>query len=93
MSEERRVADFYPDFRNAEKWKAWDGSENAETWAQLLDFRERCILETVSRVAEHCHDRGDIAGVVAALWNINRDEVVKITERGSGPEKGVRRMS
>ena len=89
MSEERMVSPaFYPNFANAEKWNAWDGSEDAQTWAQLLNFRESCILETISRVAEHCHHRGDIAGVVAALWNIDREEVVKITKKGSGSEKG-----
>ena len=94
MSEERMVPEGYPNFANAENWKVWDGSKDAQTWAQLLDFRESCILQTISRVAEHCHERGDVAaGVVAALWNIDRDEVVKITEQGSGPaEKGWRSL-
>ncbi len=44
-------------------------------------------MQTISKVAEHCRERRDVAGVVAALWNIDRDEVVKITEKSSGSQK------
>jgi hypothetical protein len=86
LSEEewRTVPAFYPDFANADTWRRWDGSEQAETWAKLRDFRDKCIAASVGELAGLDLRPIDYAGLIAALWGIDKEEASEIVRRRQG---------
>lgn len=81
---ERVVPVSVPDFTRADKFRMWDGSSDAEMWTRLTQFRERCIMHTISEVAQYNHGGGDIEGLVAELWGIDVDEVNDIYDHHAG---------
>src|SRR3712207_6230948 len=46
QEERRTVPAYYPDFADADNWRAWDDSAQAEAWANLRDFRDMCIAHS-----------------------------------------------
>lgn len=73
-TETRIVPSYYPDFADAEKVRVWDGSEQAEAWAKLMDFRDECISASVGHLAGMGLENIDYAGLVASLWAIDEEE-------------------
>jgi len=82
--EERTVPAFYPDFANPDNWRRWDGSEQAEAWERLMDFRDECIARSVGELAGTGFEGRDDVGLVAALWGIGEDEAAEIVARRRG---------
>jgi hypothetical protein len=80
----RDVPAFYPDFADADTWRRWDGSEQAEAWAKLRDIRDKCIDASVGEVAGMDFRPIDYAGVIAALWGIEKDEAAELVRRRQG---------
>jgi hypothetical protein len=78
---ERTVLAWYPDFTNADQWRRWDGSEQAEAWARLVDSREAAILASVGDLAGADVEGIDYAGLIAALWNLDEDEAAEFVQR------------
>lgn len=78
---ERTVPALYPDFTDADKWRRWDGSEQAEVWARLMESREAAILASVGDLAGADVADIDYAGVIAALWNLDEDEAAEFVRR------------
>jgi hypothetical protein len=78
VSEERTVPAFYPDFADADTWRPWDGSEQAEAWAKLRDFRDGCIAASIGEFASMDFRPIDYAGLISALWGIDEDEAKQI---------------
>jgi hypothetical protein len=81
----RTVPAFYPDFTNADHWTRWDGSEQAEAWARLMESREAAILASVGELAGAGVVGTDYAGVIAALWSLDEDEAAEFVRRQHGP--------
>jgi hypothetical protein len=63
---ERPVPAFYPEFTDADQWRRWDGSEQAEAWAQLMESREAAILASVGDLAGADIEGIDYAGLELA---------------------------
>ena len=80
QEEERRVPGFYPDFTNANEWRRWDGSEEAEMWARLMKIRERQILETMATIRGFAGPGADVEGLVRVLWNMSDEEAEELAE-------------
>jgi|SRR5918994_3047347 hypothetical protein len=78
---QRTVPVWYPDFINADQWRRWDGSEQAEAWAQLVESRETAILASVGELAGADVKGIDYAGLIAALWNLDKDEAAEFVQR------------
>jgi hypothetical protein len=78
---ERTVPAFYPDFTDADQWRRWDGSEQAEAWARLMESREAAILASVEDLAGVGIEGTDYARVIAALWNLDEDEAAEFVRR------------
>ncbi len=81
VPETRMVPTFYPDFTDADKFRRWDGSEQAEAWARLMDYRDKCIAASVGELAGTGIENIDYAGVIALLWAIGEDEAEEIVRR------------
>src|ERR687898_1766064 len=83
---ERTVPAFYPDFTNADQFRRWDGSEQAEAWARLLmEVRDAAILASIEDLADVGIEGTDYAGLVALLWNLDEDEAAEfVRQRLSG---------
>jgi hypothetical protein len=78
MDEERAVPAFYPDFADADNWRPWEGSEQAEAWATLQRFRDECIAASMGELAGTDFRPIDYTGLLAALWGIDEDEAKRI---------------
>jgi len=87
MSEQRKVPGFYPDFANADKFRAWDGSEQAKAWAKLMDFRDGCISASVVDLEGMDFENIDYRGLIALLWNIEEEEAREVVRRRQGLEE------
>ena len=83
---ERTVPAFYPDFTNADQFRRWDGSEQAEAWARLLmEVRDAAILASIGDLADVGIEGTDYAGLIALLWNLDEDEAAEfVRQRQSG---------
>ncbi len=87
MSKRRKVPpSFYPDFTDADTWKSWDGSPQAEAWASLLERRDEVLLDFAVEIAREHGPEADLAKLLAALWNIGYyyaayEEVVELLEK------------
>ncbi len=59
-----------------------DGSAKAETWALLIEFRDRALAESAARVlaAEEGNDTG-VLNLVPFLWGIDESEAAKVLRR------------
>ena len=80
--DEIRVPVYVPVWENANKVRPWDGSAKAETWASLMEFRDRALAESAARVlAAGEGDDTDVLGLVSFLWGIDESEVAKILRR------------
>ena len=77
----RTVPAWYPDFTNADQWTRWDGSEQAEAWARLVESREAAILASVGDLAGADVKSVDYVGLIAALWNLDEDEAAEFVQR------------
>jgi len=77
----RMVPTSYPDFTDADKFRRWDGSEQAESWARLIDYRDECIAASVGELAGTGIENIDYAGMIALLWAIGEDEAEEIVRR------------
>jgi hypothetical protein len=84
QEERRTVPAYYPDFADADIWRAWDDSSQAEAWAKLRDFRDMCIAHSVSELAGMDFRPIDYAGVIAALWGIEKEEAAEIVRQRQG---------
>ena len=80
----RTVPAFYPEFADAEQFRRWDGSEQAEAWARLMDARDAAILASVGALACAGVKGTDHAGVIALLWNLDGDEAAEFVRRHRG---------
>lgn len=80
----RMVPTFYPDFTDADKFRRWDGSEQAEAWARLMDYRDECIAASVGELAGTGIENIDYVGMIALLWDIGEDEAEEIVRRQQG---------
>ena len=80
----RIVPAFYPDFTNADNWKRWDGSERAEAWARLVASREAAILASVGELAGADVEGTDYTGLIATLWNLDKDEAAEFVRLRRG---------
>jgi hypothetical protein len=83
--EERIVPTFYPDFGNPDRWSRWDGSEQAEAWAKLMYFRDRCIADSVSKLVGMDFHPIDYTRLITFLWTIGEDEadeLVRLRQKG-----------
>ncbi len=80
MSEKRTVPAFYPDFNDAEKWKSWDGTREAEMWSDLLAIRDRVIVETAATVMLTAGEGADVGGLMVALWSLNDAEIAGVMQ-------------
>jgi hypothetical protein len=65
---------FYPEFADAEQFRRWDGSEQAEAWARLMEARDAAILASVGALDGASVEGTDYAGVIALLWNLDGDD-------------------
>jgi hypothetical protein len=81
---ERTVPAFYPNFTDADEWKRWDGSEQAEAWTRLMEFREAAIVASIGELAGIGVEDTDYAGVIAALWGIEEDEAAEFVRLRQG---------
>ena len=82
---ERTVPAFYPDFTNADQFRRWDGSEQAEAWARLMEVRDAAILASMGDFADVGIEGTDYAGLIALLWNLDEDEAAEfVRQRQSG---------
>ena len=80
----RTVPAFYPEFADAEQFRRWDGSEQAEAWARLIDARDAAILASVGALVGAGVEGTDHAGVIALLWNLDGDEAAEFVRRHRG---------
>ncbi len=80
MSEERTVPAYYPDFADAEKWRHWDGSQEARMWADLSRIRDRVIVETASSVVRAVGEGVDVGGLMVVLWSLTADEIAGVLQ-------------
>ena len=82
MGEERDVPPFYPDFTDADKYKRWDGSREAELWARLLEWRDNQFVEAAAAfLVVGTEDRPpDVGGLVAALMRADSEEIVRVLD-------------
>jgi hypothetical protein len=80
----RTVPAFYPEFADAEQFRRWDGSEQAEAWARLMDARDAAILASVGALVGAGVEGTDYAGVIALLWNLEGDEAAEFVLRHRG---------
>jgi transcriptional regulator with XRE-family HTH domain len=62
------VPAFYPDSKDADTWRRWDGSEEARLWRTLLDFRESAMVESAARLTHELGEDADLSGLLANLW-------------------------
>jgi hypothetical protein len=83
----RAVPAFYPEFADAEQFRRWDGSEQAEAWALLMDARDAAILASVGALAGAGVEGTDHAGVIALLWNLDADEAAEFVRRHRGGDE------
>lgn len=83
-SGERTVPAYYPDFTDANMVRKWDGSEQAEAWAKLVNFRDECISASVGHLAGTDFENIDYAGLVAFLWNMDEEEAAEVVRRRQG---------
>jgi len=77
QEDERTVPAFYPEFTKANRLWCWDGSEQAEAWARLMEVREAAILASVGDLARAGVEGTDYAGLIALLWNLDEDEAAE----------------
>ena len=63
------VPAFYPDSKDADTWRRWDGSEEAWLWRALEDFRERAIVESAAILTHKLGEDADLPGLLANLWS------------------------
>jgi len=83
--DERRVPVYVPVWEDANRVRPWDGSGEAQAWANLMDFRDRALAESAARVlAAGGADDTDVLGLVSFLWGIDEGEVAKILRRRMG---------
>lgn len=80
----RTVPAFYPEFADAEQFRRWDGSEQAEAWARLMEARDAAILASVGALVGAGVEGTDHAGVIALLWNLEGDEAAEFVRRHRG---------
>jgi hypothetical protein len=80
----RTVPAFYPEFADAKQFRRWDGSDQAEAWARLMDARDAAILASVGALVGAGVEGTDHAGVIALLWNLDGDEAAEFVRRHSG---------
>jgi hypothetical protein len=82
MGEERELPAFYPDFTDADKYKSWDGSREAELWARLLEWRDNLFLEAAAAfLTAGNEDRPpDVGGLVLALMRADSEEIVRVLD-------------
>jgi hypothetical protein len=80
----RTVPAFYPEFADAEQFRRWDGSEQAEAWARLIDARDAAILTSVGALVGAGVEGTDYAGVIALLWNLDGDDAAEFVRRYRG---------
>lgn len=85
MSASRRIPEFYPDFTDPDIWMRWDGSMEAEAWADILETRNTTFAHAIvsaaialSAVGQDAGRRVDLRGLSAALWSISDEEVTDI---------------
>lgn len=83
MSDERTVPAFYPDFTNADQWKSWDGSREAEMWVDLEGIRDRVIVETAAAVMS-TNEGADVGGLMVALWSLTDDDIAGVLQTNMG---------
>jgi hypothetical protein len=83
MGEEREVPAFYPDFTDADNYKSWDGSSEAQLWARLLQWRDNQFIEAAAAfLAAGNEDRPpDVGGLVTALMRTDSEEIVRVLDR------------
>lgn len=77
---ERDVPAFYPDFQNADNFKAWDGSPQAEAWRIAQEERDRAVLTAAGYLRRAGGD--DIGGLMATLYSMNDDEIMDVVHEG-----------
>ncbi len=83
--DERRVPVYVPVWEDANRVRTWDGSGQAQAWANLMDFRDRALAESAARVLVAGEgDDTDVLGLVSFLWGIDESEVAKILRRRMG---------
>jgi hypothetical protein len=80
----RTVPAFYPGFTDAERFRRWDGSEQAEAWARLTEARDAAILTSVGALVGTGIEGTDYARVIALLWNLDGDEAAEFVRRHRG---------
>jgi hypothetical protein len=80
----RTVPAFYPEFTDAERFRRWDGSEQAEAWARLTEARDAAILTSVGALVGTGIEGTDYARVIALLWNLDGDEAAEFVRRHRG---------
>ena len=89
MSEGRRlVPTLYPDFTDPGTIKRWDGSIEAEAWAELMEMRnttyEHIVVKAGVGLAAAGEDAGlecvDLEGLSEDLWRITREEIAEIID-------------
>jgi transcriptional regulator with XRE-family HTH domain len=70
MGEEKTlmVPAFYPDANEPDSWKRWDGSEEAQLWRSLQDFRDSAIVESAAILTHELGEDADLPGLLANLW-------------------------
>ena len=82
---ERPVPAFYPEFTDADQFRRWDGSDQAEAWARLMEAREAAILASIGELAGAGVEGTDYTGLIALLWNLDEDEAAEfVRQRQSG---------
>jgi hypothetical protein len=81
---ERAVPAFYPEFTNVGQFRRWDGSEQAEAWARLMESRETAILASVGDLVGMGIEGADYTGVIALLWNLDEDEAAEFVRQRQG---------
>ncbi|CAN5756067.1 hypothetical protein BH24ACT18_BH24ACT18_04130 [soil metagenome] len=84
-SERREIPTFYPDFSDSDTFIRWDGSAEAEAWADLLEMRAATLAHAVvsaavafSAVGEDTGKRVDLEGLSTLLWSTTSDEIAQI---------------
>jgi hypothetical protein len=82
----RMVPVSYPDFADANYLREWDGSREAEAWAELMDYRAQSILVTVRVLTKHFPQEIDLFGVLATLWGTEEEEIQRILDEASGQQ-------
>jgi transcriptional regulator with XRE-family HTH domain len=80
------VPAYYPDFENADIYRKFDGSNEAWIWDELLDYRDRAIVESLAIVLNERVTAGaniqnlDLPGIAEALWRFDREGAEKFVK-------------